>query len=210
LVKRELPVVLGFVVGTIIVLDYFFKVGTGTASLANLSREVQNWVLIIAAFALALAAVNLIRVHTANIRAKRSGWYNSVALLITLVIMASIGIVKGTTDPLYRYWYNGFLAPVDATIFSLLAFYITSAAYRAFRARNIDATILLTVAFIVMLGRAPIGEMIWKSVPGVTSWLMDYPNMAGQRGIMIGAAVGALSLGLRILVGLERSYLGQE
>jgi len=39
---------------------------------------------------------------------------------------------------------------------------------------------------------------------------MDYPNMAGQRGIIIGAAIGALSLGLRILVGLERSYLGQE
>lgn len=208
--KRELPVVLGLAVGAVIVLDYFFKIGTGAASLANLSREVQNWVLIIAAFALALAAVNLMRIHVANIRARRSGWYNSAALLLTLVVMATIGIVKGTTDPLYRYWYTGFLAPVDATIFSLLAFYITSAAYRAFRARNIDAAILLAVAFVVMLGRAPVGEMIWKGVPAVTSWLMDYPNMAGQRGIIIGAAVGALSLGLRILVGLERSYLGQE
>ena len=208
--KREVPLIITFVTGVVIVLDYFFKVGTGAASLASLSREVQNWVLIVAAFALALAAVNLLRIHAANIRLKKSGWYNSVALIVALVVMAAIGIGKGTNDPLYRYWYTGFLVPVDATIFSLLAFYITSAAYRAFRARNMDATFLLVTAFIVMAGRAPIGELVWKGAPAVSNWLMDYPNMAGQRGIMIGAAVGALSLGLRILVGLERAYLGQE
>lgn len=208
--KREVPLVISLVTGVIIVLDYFFQVGTGTASLANVSREVQNWVLIVAAFALALAAVNLLRIHSTNIRMKKPGWYNSAALILTLVVMSAIGILKGTNDPLYRYWYTGFLVPVDATIFSLLAFYITSAAYRAFRARNIDATVLLVTAFIVMMGRAPVGELIWKSVPSVTNWFMDYPNMAGQRGIMIGAAIGALSLGLRILVGLERSYLGQD
>ena len=208
--KREVPLVIAFVTGVIIVLDYFFKIGSGAVSLANLSREIQNWVLIVAAFALGLAAVNLVRIHAGYIRAKKPGWYNSVALIAALAVMTSIGVIKGTNDPLYRYWYTGFLVPVDATIFSLLAFYITSAAYRAFRARNSDAAILLVTAFVVMLGRAPIGELIWKGVPSVTNWIMDYPNMAGQRGIIIGAAIGALALGLRILVGLERSYLGQE
>lgn len=210
MVKREIPLVITFVVGVVIILDYFFKIGIGTLSLATVSMEIQNWTLIIAAFALGLAAVNLLRIHSANIRLKRPGWYNSLALIITMVIMSFVGITQGTNSPLYRYWYTGFLVPVDATIFSLLAFYITSAAYRAFRARNVDATILLVTAFVVMLGRAPVGELIWKDVPRVTKWLMDYPNMAGQRGIIIGAAVGALSLGLRILIGLERSYLGQD
>lgn len=208
--KREIPLGITFIVGVVVVLDYFFKLGTGAISLANVSREIQNWTLIVAAFALGLAAFNLIRIHLANVRLKKAGWYNSVALIITLLVMSFIGVVYGTNSPLYQYWYTGFLVPVDATIFSLLAFYITSAAYRAFRARNTDATILLVTAFVVMLGRAPIGEMFWKNIPQVTAWIMDYPNMAGQRGIIIGAAVGALSLGLRILVGLERSYLGQD
>lgn len=208
--KREIPLAITFIVGAVVVLDYFFKIGSGTWSVSNMSREIQNWTLIIAAFALGLAAVNLMRIHLANIRMRKPGWYNSVALIVTLVVMSAIGISQGTNSALYRYWYTGFLVPVDATIFSLLAFYITSAAYRAFRARNVDATILLVTAFVVMLGRAPIGELIWKRIPDITKWLMDYPNMAGQRGIIIGAAIGALSLGLRILVGLERSYLGQD
>ncbi|MGI6162839.1 MAG: hypothetical protein ACOYEQ_02795 [Bacillota bacterium] len=208
--KREVPLAITLVVGAIIVLDYFFKIGTRVLSVETFSTEIQNWTLIVAAFAMGLAALNLIRVHVDNISQRKSGWYNSVALIVTLIIMTIIGIGRGTDDPLYRYWYTSFLAPVDATIFSLLAFYITSAAYRAFRARNLDAAVLLITAFVVMLGRAPIGEQLWKGIPNVTNWFMDFPNMAGQRGIIIGSAVGALSLGLRILVGMERSYLGHD
>jgi len=208
--KKEVPTITTFVVGVIVILDYFFQLGTGTLSLEYFSREIQNWMLIVAAFAMGLAAINLIRLHVVQIRQRKTGWYNSVALIITLVVMSIIGISMGTDSPLYRYWYNALLVPIDATIFSLLAFYITSAAYRAFRARNFDAAVLLVTAFIVMLGRAPIGEQIWSSAPSVANWIMDYPNMAGQRGIIIGSAIGAVSLGLRILVGMERTYLGQD
>lgn len=199
-----------FVVGVIVILDYFFKIGTGTLSLEYFSMEIQNWMLIVAAFAMGLAAINLVRLHAVQISQRKTGWYNSVALIVTLVVMSVIGISMGTDSPLYRYWYDALLVPIDATIFSLLAFYITSAAYRAFRARNLDAAVLLITAFIVMLGRAPIGEQIWQNAPAVSNWIMDYPNMAGQRGIIIGSAIGAVSLGLRILVGLERTYLGQD
>lgn len=208
--KKEVPMIITFVVGVIVILDYFFQLGTGTLSLEYFSREIQNWMLIVAAFAMGLAAINLIRLHVVQIKQRKTGWYNSVALIVTLVFMSIIGISMGTDSSLYRYWYNALLVPIDATIFSLLAFYITSAAYRAFRARNFDATVLLVTAFIVMLGRAPIGEQIWSSVPSVANWIMDYPNMAGQRGIIIGSAIGAVSLGLRILVGVERTYLGQD
>lgn len=208
--KREAPMIVTFVVGVIVILDYFFKIGTGTLSLEYFSMEIQNWMLIVAAFAMGLAAINLVRLHAVQISQRKTGWYNSVALIVTLVVMSVIGISMGTDSPLYRYWYDALLVPIDATIFSLLAFYITSAAYRAFRARNLDAAVLLITAFIVMLGRAPIGEQIWQNAPAVSNWIMDYPNMAGQRGIIIGSAIGAVSLGLRILVGLERTYLGQD
>ena len=110
------------------------------------------------------------------------------------------------------------MSNLAAAMFSLLAFFVASAAYRAFRARNKEATLLLVAAVIVMIGRVPVGSYLYHLIPWVgsrypnflndiTSWIMNYPNTAGQRGIMIGAALGAVSMALRMLLGIERSYL---
>jgi len=85
---------------------------------------------------------------------------------------------------------------------------VASAAFRAFRASNWRATLLLTSAFIVMLGRVPLGGLIWKRIPEISEWMMQVPNMAGQRAVMIGAALGVVSTSLRMIFGIERSYLG--
>jgi hypothetical protein len=93
-------------------------------------------------------------------------------------------------------------------MFSLLAFFVASAAFRAFRASNWRATLLLTSAFLVMLGQVPIGAMIWDKIPLAKVWLMSIPNTAGQRAVMIGAAMGVVATSLRMIFGIERSYLG--
>ncbi len=102
-------------------------------------------------------------------------------------------------------------------MYALLAFFIASASYRAFRAKNVDATILLTAAGIILLGRTFLGALITSWMPESLSffkidnlaiWLMTFPNTAGQRAIMIGIALGVVSMSLRIIVGIERSHLG--
>jgi hypothetical protein len=37
---------------------------------------------------------------------------------------------------------------------------------------------------------------------------MDTPNGAAQSGIIIGAALGAGSMAIRVILGIERGYLG--
>jgi hypothetical protein len=91
-----------------------------------------------------------------------------------------------------------------------LAFYVASAAYRAFRARNLEATILLIAAIVVMMGRIPFGDMLTGgNMTPVSEWLMDKPNAAAQRGIIIGAALGAASMSIRVILGIETTYLGK-
>ena len=101
-----------------------------------------------------------------------------------------------------------------ATMFAMLAFYIASAAFRAFRARNAESTLLLVTAVLVMLWRIPMGEIVLKSIhesiPNlINTYIMNGANMAVQRGIIIGAALGAAAMSLRIMLGIERTYMGK-
>ena len=93
-------------------------------------------------------------------------------------------------------------------MYAMLAFWIASAAFRAFKARTLDATILLCVGIIVMLGNAPIGEIMWSQFPALRSWLMTVPAMAAVRALYIGAAIGGIAVGVRVLLGIERGHLG--
>jgi hypothetical protein len=116
----------------------------------------------------------------------------------------------GTQGRVYVWLYDHVFAPCNATMFALLAFFVVSAAFRAFRMRNVEATLLLGAAIILMLAAAPMGAWLSDDLTDVGQWILDIPNNAGRRAIMMGAAIGAIATSLRIILGLERSHLGAD
>ena len=42
------------------------------------------------------------------------------------------------------------------------------------------------------------------------AWLMDVPTVSARRAIFVGAALGAIATGVRIILGIERSHLGGD
>ena len=205
---------------------------TETSALVKIPTDhLEKGLVIVAGFALLLGVVNVIQGNVKKIERRAKGWPYAVVLLIGLIVPGTIGLLSaGNVGPFHGIGHNTngsqtpfswiteyFFGPLQSTMFSLLAFYVASAAFRAFRVRNVEATILLVSAVIVMLGRIPLGDVIFRVFPGgstwlgrFTEWLMDKPNTAAQRGIIIGAALGAASLSLRVILGIERSYLGLE
>lgn len=213
--RREVPLAITFIVGLIITLANFVKLPLGAGyDLKTLSTDITGWATIVGAFATFLASVNLFRAHGQKISRQKAGWFNSAVLLASLVLVAGLGIfgqlTTGKPMPLFTKIFDSVITPLGNAMFAILAFYIASAAYRAFRVRSTEATVLLVSAVILMLGRAPVGELIWKQFPIIANWLMDIPNNAGQRGIMIGASIGAIATSVRILLGMERGHLGGE
>ncbi|HHY45615.1 MAG TPA: hypothetical protein GX512_07905 [Firmicutes bacterium] len=202
--KHTLPIVICFLAGLFMILDFSISV----PFIHTASKSLQDWTVIVSAFALGIGGVSLIRLHGRNIVKRTSGWGNSLVLLLGLFFMVFRGIAYGTQDPGYLFAFDNMLNPLGAAVYASLAFYISSAGYRAFRARSLEAGILLGAGLIVLLGRAPVGDAISPYLPEIANWIINVPNVAGMRGIIICSAVGVMASGLRVLTGLDRGYLG--
>jgi len=202
---RSGPIVLTFLVGTTLIALFFIPNYRAQA----VNAKLLEWATVVYAFALILGSVSLWNTHARKIRLKSDGWPYSLVTLLALVVVTALGVWQGVGEgTVVSRIYNMVNSPLASTMFALLAFFIASAAFRAFRARNVEATLLLVTAVLMMIGRVSIGEFIWKGFPGFTEWLLDVPNLAAKRAIAIGVGLGAVSIGLKIILGIERGYLG--
>ncbi len=223
LIRRTIPLIITFVVGMVLILSKLFP------ATQTLGEEFSIYFDIIACFAFILGGGNLVKIHGDKLYKRVPGWGYSLVCLIGFFATLFIGLFKVGNpqgiagDPTesgswFNVIYEFIFTPLAATMFSLLAFYVASASYRAFRAKNLEATVLLLAAFVILLGRTFIG--VWLSfwtppgegfgIPQLAEWIMDYPNRAGQRAVMIGIALGIVSTSLKIILGVDRGYLGSD
>ncbi len=204
--RRTAPVVLTALLGILMLVEHFLDVPEAR----NLASEMQNWVIVVSAFALALAALNLTLTHARHIARKDSNLLNSWILVVALIVTAAAGIFGGLQGDLFTGIFDVIVNPLASAFYAMACFHVASAAYRAFRAQNAQAAAVLITGILLMLGKAPIGEVIWDKFPSIGSWIMAVPNMVGMRGIMISSALGMVGVGLRVLLGIDRSALGMS
>lgn len=203
--RREVPILICFLAGAFFIGNYFSPKLQPVAQVAN------QWAIICIAFAYVLGVANIIRVNSQIISRRGKDWIYKIVLVAGLFVMLGFGILGGIREGTTFNWiFMNAIYPMQATMFALLAFYIASASFRAFRIRSFEAALLGVTAVLVMIGRVPIGELIWKDFPPFVEWIMNVPQLAAKRAIMIGAALGAISTGLKVLIGMERTYMGGE
>lgn len=228
--RTQLPLIIVFITGILIIVTFFIP----HEPFGSLEQRFLIWYSIVAGFTMLLGLDSLVRYHLLKIRDKVSGWGFSIVLLFGLFLTLGLGFYTWAKykSPFalgspFMFLYTYIIIPLQATMFALLAFFIASAAYRAFRARTTEATLLLIAAALVMLGRVPLGGWLWKQIvnlidliPGVhlaslknleifariSDWIMDIPQTAAKRGIYIGIVLGGIAMSIRIILGIERSY----
>jgi len=221
--KRQLPVVIAFLAGLLLWAQFYIP---SRLSQQALETFTSSWAIILAGAALILGILSAIQHHWNKVRYKKPGHAYSAITLFCFAVVVIVGWLPwhyvGVTNmghikdgSVFDWIFQNMFIPLDATMFSLLAFYIASAAFRAFRARSFEATALLISGVIVMIGRVPLGEMLAFDINGteisftsVAGWILNNPNTAAQRGILLGVLLSIVAISLRIMFGIERTYMG--
>ncbi|MEA2030319.1 MAG: hypothetical protein U9N55_01825 [candidate division Zixibacteria bacterium] len=166
-----------------------------------------------------LCLASLMQLRASTNSGQKKKYLASALIFLVLAIIVAIYddawkfyfyTAEGLENSMFRAFFDYILIPILSTMFALLAFFIASAAYRAFRARNVLATLLLIAALVVMLRFCPwiqSGDTAWVSK--ASNWLMNVPNLAGQRAIVVGIGLGIVATALKIILGIERGYMGK-
>jgi hypothetical protein len=225
--KRTIPLFITAFVGVVLVVAYFIP----HPPFDGLREDFNIFFDIIASAAFILGGGNLIKMHGDRISRRDPRWIYSLVTVVSFLAVLVVGLTKlgnpngfrGSSvtqeGSYFQYVYEYLFRPCSSTMFGLLAFYVASASFRAFRAKNIEATILLVVAFLILLGRTFMGALLtsWMpsslhflTIPYLAEKIMTVLNFAGNRAIMIGIALGIVSTSLKVIVGIDRSYLGSD
>ena len=214
--RRNVPIALALILGLVLMAQYYFP------WLDPFYQLVLQWSPVIGGFAFFLGILSFLMHHITKIRRKTPGWGYNASAVGAFATMALAGILAkaipgsflgdidlGPDESVHNWLFQYMLYPMEATMFALLAFYIASASFRAFRARNVEATLLLIAAVLIMIGRVPLGEEIWPASTKIQQWIMEFPNTAAKRAVMSGVGLGMASTALKLVLGIERAYLGR-
>jgi hypothetical protein len=212
--KKTVPVAIVFLTAIIVIFDYFLVIPplteAGKSWTSSTVTNLQNWGIILTAFSLGFGAVNLFFFHGKHISRRTKGqWPYSLWLLLVIVVFTVVGVFFGPTSDQYNWLYNASYFALSATVYSSLGFYMTSGVYRALRIKNIESGIFLVVGLIVLAKNAPALTVYFPSLGTAVDFISGILTTAAQRGIMIGGALGAISLGVRTMTGRETGFLGK-
>jgi len=118
----------------------------------------------------------------------------------------SVALPSGGASAASRWILRYVYQPLEAAFLALLVFFIASAIYRGLRVRTWEMGLFALAALIVLIGAAPLMQLVSPLIPAARDWIVNVPAVAGVRGILFGVALGVIATGLRLLTGIDRPY----
>lgn len=208
--KYIIPAVIAISVGLLTLLGYF----VATPELLVVRRLLTDWAVVLGGLAILIGILNLIVVNVRRVQSRAKGAIYSVvtvsAALLTLILGASESIKDGSPQlyepqSISNLLFEGILFSSQAALAALIAVFLVVGAFQLMKTKTDRwAVIFLTAVVIVLVGWLPFA--FFGPVNFVRDWMISVPASGGARGILIGVALGTLTIGLRVLTGVERPY----
>ncbi len=162
-----------------------------------------EWALLLSAFALLLGAINVAWVHIRRVLAGNPGWLQSLLLVVALTVVLVSGLFSttGVRSPLVELLFDAIIAPGQATLFALLAFFMAAAAYRYLRIGRSGGIWLLAGVLLVFAVQMPIANAVLPAtIANFVDWVVDVPAMSALRGALLGSSIALVIVAIRFLL----------
>lgn len=189
--------------------------------LSDARTQVDDLLVVVGSFAIGLGLIGLGQLHGKRVAKLKRGWPESVAFFVAAGAMAAFTVYDRMHPDLQGTWgkrgyellFTGLFQPLGAAMFSLLACYLVSAAYRAFKIRNLEGGLMAASAMLIMLGQVPVGNWLTQhlphgmQIPTIMAWVLFVSNNAVVRAVNFGIFVGAMATALRIWLSMDRAVM---
>jgi len=195
---------------------------SGGLTLTKIVNEFCAPVLIlVGATAYGIALANVFRVHIMTLMNRKKGWQYSLIVFVSFVTVFAICVIygwfskerpEGAFDAV-EFYRTYIYTPLLVTVLAILGFYITYAAYRAFKIKSLEGIVMMSVALIVMIGYDPLGNYLTRylgntrffylQLPELARFLREDMNGTVFRALQIGVYIASLAVSWRIWLGIE-------
>ncbi len=208
--KFIVPAAIAIGVGIVVLLGYFIPLDV----LAQVRGVLVGWAVVLGGLAVLIGLLNLVVVHFRRMQTGARGSAYSlltVAAAIATFVIGSLESVRTGSPMLYapgsfsNLLFADVIAASQAALAGLVMIFLVVGAVRLLRGKlNQWSIVFLVSLLIVLVGWIPLSFL--APVNQARDWFMSVPVAAGARGILLGVALGAILVGLRVIVGIERPY----
>jgi hypothetical protein len=206
LYKRDLPLIIGTVAALIVILEFFW---VPTPEIQAMKAEILVWTTISAAFCMLVGAVATFILQYSRLTSgdsTKTKLYAGTAIAVMVIFVAVGALMPGqTTAPEYVLLYDHIFAALARSVRAAAFFAALIGAYHAFRAKTLDAAVMLVAGSIYLFRSFAAGVYFMPIMLPLGDWVAEVPNVAATRGGLIAAAIGALILAVRVFTGTEKA-----
>ncbi len=198
--KRILPWAIVILSGIIILAGYF----VASPPFQQVRSILLDIAITLAGIATLVGVINLITVHSQKVRDEKPDWFNSVVLIVAFGGTTVFGLLFKPSHPIFTQLVASIQFPVEASLLALLSITLAAAMVRAIRPGMNKASLLFIAAVLVFIWAATgfIPFQSSKVMQSVASFLNTL-QIGGARGMLLGIGLGALTTGLRVLIGKD-------
>ncbi len=208
-ISRRLPLTALFIAATITIANYFLR---GSAELSTSARILNNWAVVLFAFALAVGVVQLTVLRSRwvmNPKVSTRRRALSILFLIEMWIVVILGIVQGNRGAQFSWVSKYVYTTLSGGQYGMIGFYITLACYKTMKVRRWDIALFTIVCWIHLVANTPlVSYFIGFGWFNFSQWIYFWPSTAGGKALAMVAALGMVSVGVRGMLGMERGVLG--